>query len=100
VAEQKTVTREADGLIRGERQKHYGHPKKNFQRIATAWNAYLLERPVLADGSIEPLRPHDVAAMMGLLKIVRMAEGYHRDSTVDIVGYAALMAILAGDDEL
>ena len=77
----------------------YGHPKKNFKRIADGWNAYLFKRATLADGTPEPLRPHDVAQMMIILKAVRGAEGYHRDSVVDIVGYAALDAILAEDDE-
>lgn len=95
----KTVNEEADEIIHGERAKMYGHPKINFVRIAMGWNAYLHARPVLADGSIEPLRPHDVAEMMIILKAVRGAEGYHRDSAVDTIGYAALDAILAEDDE-
>jgi hypothetical protein len=96
----KTVTDEADGLIRGDRQKDYGHPAINFQRIAMGWNAYLLKRPKTADGEPEPLRPHDVANLMTILKAVRNAEGYKRDTTVDIIGYAALDSIVSGDDEL
>lgn len=91
-----TVTHEADGLIRGARQKEYGPPKVNFQRIADGWGAYLLGR----DLAEQPLTPHDVANLMVILKAVRAAEGYKRDTVVDIIGYAALDAVLEGDDEL
>jgi hypothetical protein len=90
------VLGEAENLIRGDRQKDYGHPKVNFQRIGDAWQAYLLER----DLAERPLTPHDVASLMIILKAVRNAEGYKRDTAVDIGGYAALDAILEGDDEL
>jgi hypothetical protein len=91
-----TVTKEAHDVIHGERLKHYGHPSVNFQRIATAWSEYLGNK--LPDDVV--ISPSDVTNMMILLKVMRMAEGYHRDSVVDIVGYAALTAIVEGDDKL
>jgi hypothetical protein len=95
--EKVTVTKEADGLIRGDRQAEYGHPSINFERIARAWNAYMHKRPTTDE---KPLTHHDVAFMMVLVKAIRGAEGYKRDTAVDIIGYAALDAVLAGDDEL
>lgn len=86
----KTVLETAEELIRGDRLKHYGHPLINFQRIADSWSAYK---------GVE-ITPVDVAIMMIMLKAQRMAEGYHRDSVVDIGGYAALASVLAEDDEL
>lgn len=59
----------------------YGEcPENSFSRIAKLWAAYL-------DLDI---KPHDVAALMALLKIARI-EGNprHRDSWVDLAGYAA-----------
>lgn len=89
-AKEPTVLEVAEKLIRGDRLEHYGHPSVNFKRIADSWSAYK---------GVE-ITPVDVCIMMIMLKAQRMAEGYHRDSVVDIGGYAALAAILAGDDEL
>lgn len=93
----KTVALEADALIHGQRQKDYGPPQVNFERIAGAWNAYLHGRPGVDERALDA---HDVANLMILLKAVRNAEGYKRDSTVDIVGYAALDSVVSGDDDL
>lgn len=83
------VLQEADAIIHGERQRQYGDPECNFERIAQAWGAYL---------GVE-LTGSDVCMMMGLLKIMRARGEYHRDSLVDLAGYAGLAAIAAGDDE-
>lgn len=91
------VLGEAEKIIRGDRQEDYGHPSINLQRIATAWNGYFHNRPTVDE---KPLTPHDVTQLMIILKAVRGAEGYKRDSAVDIGGYAALDSILAEDDEL
>src|SRR4051812_32539627 len=84
-----SVLQEADAIIHGERQEQYGDPERNFERIAKAWSAYLDQE----------LSGHDVCMMMGLLKIIRAHGDYHRDSLVDLAGYAGLAAIAAGDDE-
>lgn len=62
----------------------YGTPEDSFGKIATLWNAYL-------DAS---LTPRDVAMMMILLKIARMAAAGTTDTLVDIAGYAACAAAL------
>lgn len=76
------VLEEANTLIHGDRQNHYGPPSENFAAIAQMWSAYL-GRDVEA---------RDVCNMMALLKIARLRNGQHDDSTIDCCGYIALSA--------
>lgn len=81
------VLKEAHNIIYGDREKTYGHPSKNLKTIAKMWNAFLEART----GGGE-LNAKDVASMMILLKTARLANNPdHRDSVVDICGYAALI---------
>ena len=80
----ETVLSEANRIIYGDREQTYGSPSKNLLRIAEMWNAYL--------GEESGLTAQDVCVMMILLKSARLANTPgHRDSIVDICGYAALM---------
>lgn len=88
VPSKPTVTEEANGIIRGERAKFYGPPWDNIGAIANGWDAYLK-----AKGD-KPLTAFDVCNLMVILKCMRGAQGYHRDSVVDTIGYAALMEVL------
>lgn len=72
---------EAASLIVGDREKDYGPPEVNFQRIADILNIILPGKNFSAP---------DVALAMIGLKIARAAQGYKRDTYVDIAGYAAL----------
>ena len=75
--------------VTGPRQDTYGSPYASFQQIADLWEAYLKRR---AEG---PIGPQDVANMMILMKVSRSATGgKHHDSTVDIIGYAALKEVI------
>ena len=68
----------------GEREKEYGSPENNFHTIALLWMVYLRDR-LKAD-----IRPEDVAAMLALLKIARIASGNAKeDNWIDLAGYAA-----------
>lgn len=70
----------------GMREEQYGSPEDNFQTIAALWQNYLTARGCRVDA----LYPHDVAAMMALLKIARVASGQSKpDNWVDLAGYAA-----------
>jgi hypothetical protein len=81
-----SVLKEAHKIIYGDREKTYGKPSKNLDTIAKMWNAYLT-----ALGERD-LNAKDVATMMILLKAARLANDQtHRDSVVDICGYAALI---------
>lgn len=81
-----SVMTEAEGLVNGARAAAYGHPMENFQRICWLWNAYLRGRSVGSSGEITT---EDHAIMMILVKVARLQETPdHRDSLVDICGYA------------
>ena len=68
--------------ISGEsRQRDYGHPLINHERIAAFWNVQL------AGKLTEPIKPREVALMMIALKLAREINTPKRDSLVDICGY-------------
>lgn len=98
----KTVDEEAHGLVRGERALHYGPPHTNFKVIAELWSAYLRPRlqKFVADGKSptgdDLVNENDVSNLMSLLKLAREAsgQGYHRDSTVDAIGYQLIKEVL------
>lgn len=86
-----SILEEAQGIIYGDREKTYGHPAKNLLCIAGMWEHYLFSRGLL-DTNGPGLQPEDVALMMALLKISRLAnQPDHKDSLVDLAGYAALV---------
>lgn len=64
----------------GDREQDYGSPEDSFATIAALWNAYLGAE----------IDTKDVAAMLALLKIARIASGHAKeDNWVDLAGYAA-----------
>ena len=76
----KEILDAAFKCVCGDREQDYGTPEDNFTRIAKLWTAYC---------GLE-FAPQDVAAMMTLLKIARIASGNAKDDNwVDIAGYAA-----------
>lgn len=66
----------------GDRQEEYGPPSENFWRCAKMWSAYY--------GS--EFTAKDVAVMMLLLKVSRMAapDGGKDDTFIDAAAYAAI----------
>ena len=71
-----------------DRQNQYGGPENNFERIAQMWNGYL---------GTNSIKPWDVAAMMGMLKMARARfNPKYADNWVDLAGYAACGAECAG----
>lgn len=72
--------------VNGDRQEDYGTPERSFDTIAALWNAYLGGKP-LSDNTVDA---KDVACMLALLKIARIATGHGKnDNWVDLAGYAA-----------
>lgn len=70
----------------GDREQDYGSPEKSFDVIAELWVAYLRGCGV----NIDFLEGYDVAAMLALLKIARIASGHAKeDNWIDLAGYAA-----------
>lgn len=87
-APKENVLSEANRIIYGDREKTYGSPSKNLETIAQMWNAYT----GALNKDTHQLNAQDVAVMMVLLKIARLAnQPDHRDSLVDGVGYFALV---------
>ena len=81
---------QALSCICGSREEDYGTPEDNFKVVAQFWEVYLKNRCVSTDGLVD-ICPEDIANMMALLKIARMATGKDTaDNYVDLAGYAAL----------
>jgi hypothetical protein len=79
----------AQKCVCGDREQDYGTPENNFRTIAALWTAYLEAIPKDCNG-FPWIVPKDVAAMLALLKIARIAAGHAKeDSWVDLVGYGA-----------
>ena len=79
----------AKEIVTGEREQQYGKPEDNFRMIGNLWEIYLKARCLDSCGGLHIL-PEDVAMMMSLLKIARIASGnYKADSFIDLAGYAA-----------
>lgn len=73
-----------------EREQDYGSPEDSFKTIAGLWQAYLCAGGCLAPEADLCIRSVDVAAMLALLKIARIASGHAKvDNWVDLAGYAA-----------
>lgn len=81
------LTQTAASLITGDRQRDYGPPVKNFQRIANLWNDHM---------ETDIFTPRKVAELMLLLKMARTINSPTEDSYVDAIGYAAIAGELAG----
>lgn len=77
----REILTDAAVCVCSDRNLMYGEPEDNFGVIAAMWSAYLGY----------PVTAADVAAMMILFKVARIAtaEQPSRDSYVDIAGYAA-----------
>lgn len=79
-------------IISADREKQYSGPEDSFAQIAEYWNAYLTRRIyVTNDGRrVVKLRSDDVAVMMCLLKLARLATGgtNQPDTWIDVAGYA------------
>lgn len=96
--ENPTVLEEAQALVYGDRQRDYGHPRDNMRAIALHWNAYLKARGISQPDRL--LQTEDVAAMLILMKVGRLASGrMKRDTVADIAGYAAVLSRVLGIDE-
>jgi hypothetical protein len=88
---------QAHKTINKDRQDQYGNAEDNFGMIAQLWSVYL-------DGKYPDVFPallgSDVAMMMALLKVARIATGkYNDDNYVDLCGYAALADGMDADVE-
>ena len=90
------ILKAAAKCVCGDREQDYGEAENNFTVIADFWGTYLAEKCV-SPGADVCLNPEDVAAMMALLKIARIASGHAKaDNWIDLAGYAACGGELDG----
>lgn len=88
----------AEKCVCGQRETDYGTPEDNFKTIAELWEAYL--NKACTRGANVRVEAKDVAVMMALLKIARIAAGGGKaDSWIDLAGYAACGAECEGVTE-
>lgn len=80
------ILAEADRLTHGDRDKNYGTPLINHQRIAGLWSIFLETE----------VTPAQVAICMGLVKVARLIETPdHLDSFIDLAAYSAISGEIA-----
>lgn len=92
------ILQAAEKCVCGQREQDYGTPEDNFKAIAELWEAYL--NKACTRGVNVRVEAKDVAVMMALLKIARIAAGGGKaDSWIDLAGYAACGAECEGVTE-
>lgn len=83
------ILAETEAIINGKRNVDYGDPVQDFTTTAQFWETYL--RRITARRGELKLSPHDVAAMMMLLKLARLTwTPNEKDHWKDAIGYGAL----------
>lgn len=88
----KEVLDKAAECVCGQREQEYGTPEDSFKLIAELWEPYLRAKCVSRGANVD-VSPEDVAVMMALLKVARIAGPTPTaDSFVDLAGYAACAA--------
>lgn len=79
----------AKKCVCGDREQDYGSPESSLRMIADLWEPYIQTK--CADGAEITLEAEDVAAMMCLFKVARIATGHGKaDNWIDCAGYAAI----------
>lgn len=72
------------------READYSSPEYSFTAIANLWTDYLRAAGFINDPMVCGIAPKDVAAMMVLFKVARIATGRNKsDNWIDAAGYAA-----------
>lgn len=86
------LLREAIKITTSDRNKAYGNPEDNFNNIAQFWNIYCRNAGITLP-HVSGFTGIDVAHMMVLMKMARLSTNpLHRDSILDVAGYAACAA--------
>lgn len=72
------------------READYSSPENSFKVIASMWTSYLYATGKMPEDNGAALTAKDVAAMMVLFKMSRVATGRGKaDNWIDAAGYAA-----------
>lgn len=98
----KEILEAAEKCVCGDREQDYGSPERSFGVIGQFWETYLQEKclePMCGGPPEVQILPEDVAAMMSLFKIARIATGHGKaDNWIDLVGYGACGGELEASD--
>lgn len=79
----------AKNCVCGQREEDYGTPEDSFRIIGQLWEVYIREK-CLGQPADLCIVPDDVAALMALMKVARIATGHGKsDNWIDLAGYAA-----------
>jgi hypothetical protein len=86
-----------------DRENTYGSPENNFSLIGALWDNYLFAKDMAhirkGDHGHRRITGEDVAVMMTLLKVARIATGEVKaDNYIDLAGYAVCAGELATID--
>ena len=85
-----TILDSAAQIVDSDRERTYGTPSKNLDTIAGFWTTWLQARGALKEQAM--LTFDDVACMMAMLKLARLANNpEHKDSQIDACGYLRLL---------
>lgn len=77
-----TILDEAAAIVFGDREATYGHPAVNLERIAALWSVVFGHAVTI----------EQVCHAMIAVKLARAIHSpNHRDTMVDVAGYAALL---------
>lgn len=93
------ILQTAKECVCDQREQEYGAPETSFETIGLLWGVYLHAAHPTLNFPRGAIAPKDVAAMMALLKIARIAGGNSPDSFVDLAGYAAIAGEIATKNE-
>lgn len=89
------ILTKAANLVGGDRAAQHGPKRKNFENIATLWNAYLSIRP----DPLAPIGAVDVGMMLADVKKARTQTGkFNTDDYTDLAGYAACAGEIAAEE--
>lgn len=92
-----TILNTAAEYVCKDRDAQYGSAENNFALIGRLWTEYLHSTSLTSDDSISA---HDVAIMMSLLKLARIATGKPKsDNYIDLAGYIACAGEIACKEE-
>jgi hypothetical protein len=80
------ILSEASRLTHGDRNKNYGDPFTNHQRISALWSVFLETE----------ITPESAAIMLALVKVARLIESPdHLDSFIDGAAYFSIAGEIA-----
>lgn len=90
----------AEVCVCGQREEDYGTPEDSFRVIGELWETYIKEKCVGDPAAEVCIVPEDVAALLALLKIARIATGHGKsDNWVDLAGYVQVQTGVHGRAE-